>query len=315
MLDELSRTPPGNLQAQRDERPHDGAMTNTTTSTPTSTPARPGNAADPGDTVKRADGHDWRAAGEAWGHAAADWSTLFEQYAVDAVAAIAARTGVGAGTRVLDVACGSGWAMRFLRGLGADVAGIDAAARLLDVAVERNPHSEIVHGSMFDLPWAPRAFDAVVSINGIWGGGEDALREAHRVLRPGGTIGISFWGKDEPLDLRPFFFAVAAHLDRDHVDGMVSINNIAQPGVAEDMLTAAGFEVLERDRRTSVLEWPDEDIAWRALRSVGPIVPALRNSNPAAVRRDALAAIDHCRTARGTYRFENVQDVVIARRA
>jgi hypothetical protein len=80
------------------------------------------------------------------------------------------------------------------------------------------------------------------------------------------------------------------------------------------MLSNAGFEVVSRERRVSVLEWPDEDIAWRALRSVGPIVPALRNSDPDAVRRDALAAIDHCRTPRGSYRFENVQDVVIAER-
>ena len=43
----------------------------------------------------RPDGHDWRLAGEAWGHAADDWSTLFEHYAAGAVASIA--TGVGAG--------------------------------------------------------------------------------------------------------------------------------------------------------------------------------------------------------------------------
>jgi len=262
----------------------------------------------------RPDGHDWRTAGDAWGHAADDWSTLFEHYAIEAVAAIGHAVAAGPGARVLDVACGSGWAMRFLRGLGADVAGIDAAARLLDVASERNPDSDIVHGSMFDLPWEPHTFDAVVSINGIWGGGEDALREAHRVLRPGGHIGMSFWGRGEPLDLRPFFFAVAGHLDRSHIEGMVSINDIATPGVAETMLTSAGFDVVDRDRRISVLEWPDEHVAWRALRSIGPIVPALRNSDPEAIRRDALAAIAHCRTGRGTYRFENVQDIVIARR-
>ena len=265
--------------------------------------------------AKRPDGHDWRVAGDAWGHAADDWSTLFEHYAIDVVSAIARRVGAGPATRLLDVACGSGWTMRYLRALGADVAGIDAARRLLDVAAERNPASELVHGSMFDLPWTAGSFDAVVAINGIWGGGDAALHEAHRVLRPGGMIGLSFWGSGEPLDLRPFFFAVAGHLDRDHVAGMVSINDIATPGVAEDMLGAAGFEVVERGRRVSVLEWPDEDVAWRALRSVGPIVPALRDSDPDIVRRDALGAIEHCRTARGTYRFQNVQDFVVARRS
>lgn len=281
---------------------------------PTGRNAEGNRRSDPRSGPARADGHDWRVAGDAWGHAADDWSTLFEHYAVEVVAAIADRVGAAPTTRLLDVACGSGWAMRFLRGRGADVAGIDAAARLLEVAGERNPTSELVHGSMFDLPWAAGSFDAVVSINGIWGGGEDALVEAHRVLRPGGRIGLSFWGSGEPLDLRPFFLAVAGHLDRGHIAGMVSINDIATPGVAEQMLGAAGFEVLERGRRVSVLEWPDEEVAWRALRSVGPIVPALRDSDPDVVRRDALAAIERCRTTRGTYRFENVQDFVIARR-
>ena len=42
------------------------------------------------------------------------------------------------------------------------------------------------------------SFDAVMSINGIWGGCEDALVEANRVLRPAGMIGISFWGREPP---------------------------------------------------------------------------------------------------------------------
>ncbi len=290
-------------------------MTNTlehTTTTDTSTDITTDSSA--ADDEARPNGHDWRVAGDAWGHAALDWSTLFEHYAVEVVTAISARTAMGAGDRVLDVACGSGWAMRHFRALGADVAGIDAADRLLDVARERNPDSELVHGSMFELPWEDGAFDVVTSINGIWGGCEDALVEASRVLRPGGTIGISFWSSVKPLDLHPFFFAVAAHLDRQHVEGMISVNDIAQPGVAENMLAAAGFEEIERGTRMSILEWPDEEIAWRALRSVGPIVPALRGSDPEAVRRDAVAAIEHCRSERGGYRFRNVQDFVIARK-
>lgn len=293
-------------------------MTNTLEhTTPTSATTPTSVAAS--DTVSaaaatRANGHDWRVAGDAWGHAALDWSTLFEHYAVEVVTAISARVSVGPGDRVLDVACGSGWTVRYLRAFGANVAGIDAAERLLDIARERNPTSDLVHGSMFELPWADSSFDIVTSINGIWGGCEEALTEANRVLRPGGSIGLSFWSAQAPLDLRPFFVAVAAHLDREHVRGMVSVNDIAEPGVAEEMLAAAEFEIIERGTRVSTLEWPDEEIAWRALRSVGPIVPALRNSDPDAVRRDALAAIEHCRTDNGGFRFQNAQDFVVARK-
>lgn len=302
VLQESSRDPPS---IETGRRLTMGPMTATTTNTTTT---------DTDTTAAHASGHDWRIAGEAWGHAADDWSTLFEHYAFEVVAAIGQQCGIALGSRVLDMACGSGWAMRYFRGLGGDVAGIDAADRLVEVARDRNPDSEVVHGSMFELPWKNGSFDAVTSINGIWGSCDDAVAEAHRVLKRGGMFGISFWGKGTPLDLRPFFFAVAAHLDPSHVDGMVATNNIAKPGVAEAMMSDAGFEVVERGQRISVVEWPDEEVAWRALRSVGPIVPALAHSDPDAVRRDAIAAIAHCRTERGTYRFENVQNFVVARK-
>lgn len=259
-------------------------------------------------------GHDWEIAGQAWGHAALDWATLFEHYAMEVVDAIAGATSIGPGSRLLDVACGSGWATRRFAHRGAEVAGIDAARRLIDVARDRLPDADIVAGTMFDLPWADERFDVVTSINGIWGGCEAAVAEAYRVLRPGGHIAISFWGKGEPLDLKPYFFAVAAHLDPEHVSGMIETNSIAKPGIAEDMLSAAGFGDIERDRRLSILEWPDADTAWRALRSTGPVVPALAGADEDVVRDDVLAALDHCRTPLGGYRFQNVQDFVIARK-
>src|SRR5580700_5642980 len=146
--------------------------------------------------------HDWEEAGKAWGSRAADWSCLYEHYSLDILVALLPRLGVVPGTSFLDVACGSGMAVRVADGMGADVAGIDAAAELVAIARRRTPNADLRIGSMFELPWSDECFDAVVSINGVWGGCDDALDEAYRVLRPGGLFAISFWGQGPPLDIR-----------------------------------------------------------------------------------------------------------------
>ncbi len=258
--------------------------------------------------------HDWRAAGEAWGHAAADWACLFEHYAIPVIDAIFERVGVGSGCSVLDMACGSGLAVRHAGATGAQAYGIDASERLVDVARARMPDTDVRLGSMFELPWADETFDAVISINGIWGGCEAALDEAFRVLRPGGRIGISFWGNGRPLDLRDCFKVFARHAPVPHLDSMKRLNDISRPGVAEEMLVASGFAVIERGQRISTLEWPDSGIAWRALCSIGPAVPALRHGDVSAIKAEVLAAIEPSRDTHGIYRFRNDHQFVIAAR-
>jgi len=258
--------------------------------------------------------HDWQEAGEAWGRSANDWSCLFEHYAVQVMTAIFERIEMREGMEILDLACGSGLVASHAVAMGARCVGVDASADLIEVARLRTPEAEFHLGSMFDLPWKEPRFDAVVSINGIWGGCGDALDEAFRVLRREAMIGISFWGNGRPLDLRDCFRVFALRSPKAHFGSMKRLNDTSVPGVAEQMLERSGFEVVERGRRISVVEWPDAEIAWRALSSVGPAVPALRFGDVDAIRSDVLAAIEHCRDDRGIYRFRNDHQFVIARK-
>jgi hypothetical protein len=91
-----------------------------------------------------------------------------------------------------------------------------------------------------------------------------------------------------------------------------SLNNIAAPGVAEEMMESSGFSVLERGCRVSTMEWPDAETAWRAISSVGPAVPALRSNDSMTLRCALLAALEPCRDSRGVYRTRSDHQFVVA---
>jgi demethylmenaquinone methyltransferase/2-methoxy-6-polyprenyl-1,4-benzoquinol methylase len=62
--------------------------------------------------------------------------------------------------RTLDVACGTGFLTRHLRG---EVTGLDQSARMLEIARERVPHATFVEGDAFALPFADRSFERLLT--------------------------------------------------------------------------------------------------------------------------------------------------------
>lgn len=219
---------------------------------------------------------DWEGAGDAWGARSTDWAYLFEPYARPVNDLLFDTLRVGTGVRLLDIACGSGFAAQVASRRGAVVGGIDASAALVRIARVRTPAGDFRVGDMFALPFPDASFDVATSFNGIWKGCEGALREARRVLVPGGRIGLTFWGRPKHLGLMSYFAKVIELSPPGHGEATVQQGDTGRPGVIEEMLTAAGFVPGERGTVTVVNEWPDVEIAVRALASGGPSVPAIR---------------------------------------
>jgi len=102
----------------------------------------------------------------------------------DDVARVCETLAALAPARTLDVACGTGFLTRHLRG---DVTGLDQSGRMLEVAARRLPHASLVRGDALALPFPDEAFERVVS--GHFYGHLDAtqramfLREARRVAQ------------------------------------------------------------------------------------------------------------------------------------
>jgi SAM-dependent methyltransferase len=62
--------------------------------------------------------------------------------------------------RTLDVACGTGFLTRHLKGF---VVGLDASSAMVAIAQERLPNGVVVRGDALDLPFADGAFDRVLT--------------------------------------------------------------------------------------------------------------------------------------------------------
>ncbi len=222
----------------------------------------------------------WQQSGDAWGSHAVDWAYLFEPYARPANDALFDALDVGPGVRLLDVACGSGYAASVAVQRGAVVSGLDASENLIRVARARAPDAELTVGDMYALPFPDGAFDVVTSFNGIWAGCEGALVEARRVLRPGGRFGMTFWGSPKRLGLLPYFVTIAVLSPASHAEATINQGGTGRPGLAETMLADAGLRVDARGVVTVWAEWPDLDLAVRAMTAAGPSWPALEQVGP-----------------------------------
>lgn len=103
--------------------------------------------------------------------------------------AMLAELGSVAGHKILDVGCGEGRFCRMLRARGANTVGLDPVSKLLHQAVT-SEEGHYLCGSGEALPFASGTFDSVIFYLVLLDipDFQKALREAYRVLRPGGNV-------------------------------------------------------------------------------------------------------------------------------
>jgi arsenite methyltransferase len=117
---------------------------------------------------------------------------------------------IGKGTKVLDVASGTGESAFYLaRNFGCQIIGVDISDRMIErarrKALEKGLIIEFKKGNANDLPFKENTFDAVISeCTTCILDKERAIGEMVRVAKPGGYVGIHdiCWKKDTPEQIK-----------------------------------------------------------------------------------------------------------------
>jgi ubiquinone/menaquinone biosynthesis C-methylase UbiE len=218
------------------------------------------------------------------------------------------------GDRVLDVGCTTGRLTEYAAERVAPnghVVGIDPLRRPSDLAARNNPRVSVQAGRADDLSsLAANSFD-VAYLNGVLHRVVDqprALREALRVLKPGGRIGLN-----------------SADADRSHQGATLVREAIQEEGFANkfepsssagghrlnarrllQLLGEAGFLAAQVTARTFVDDVADADdvFAWSSSNPFGSCLSELAGSERCRVRERVARKLEALRAADRKIRLE-----------
>ncbi len=126
-------------------------------------------------------------------------------YPEEAVAWIAERLGIGPGKDVLDLAAGTGKLTRALLPFGARVIAIEPIDEMREQLFAALPDVDAFDGTAESIPLPDESVDAITCGQAFhWFRTDEALREMHRVLRPGGGLALVWNIRDlsDPLQAR-----------------------------------------------------------------------------------------------------------------
>jgi SAM-dependent methyltransferase len=133
----------------------------------------------------------WDNSARAWIDEMGELGDWGRRYVLDAP--MLARVRIGGFGRALDLGCGEGRFCRLMQGLGLHTIGIDPTAELIQAARRRDPRGDYRVQSAETLDLTDASVDLVVAYLSLVDIPDlsTAIRQAVRVLRPGGSLLIA----------------------------------------------------------------------------------------------------------------------------
>lgn len=221
--------------------------------------------------------------GERWGRNAAQRAALGAKMSMPAWKIAIERTGITHGTKVLDLACGSGEFCAAATEAGAEATGIDISPAMIAVARQASS-AEFRELPLGRLPWQDGTFDVVTAFNALFFASDpdEAFAEAVRVSKD--YVVVCQWHPELPSDLITIGRAVR---------GAGGRKGASLP-VPHEELTIDIPQV-----------YPDEATMLRGFLSVGSYQRIIENEGEEKVVQKIKAAAEPFRTPDGAYRFSN----------
>lgn len=197
-----------------------------------------------------------------------------------------------AGESVIDIACGTGMlavAAAQAVGPGGTVLGVDLSDAMVEAAAHRGQGLSLTQtrflrmdAERLDLP--DGVFDLALCSLGLMYLPDPvaAMRQLHRVLRPGGRAVLAVWGERARCAWAPLFGIVDAEV-RSEVCPMFFA--LGQGDALARVAQAAGLAVTAQRRRLDNLEYPDAESACDAAFVGGPVALAWSRFDDTVRRR------------------------------
>lgn len=254
--------------------------------------------------------------GRIWGARASDWALIQEPQCAGGYHAVFDKVPVGSRTRLLDAGCGAGMALQIAAELGAAVAGIDASPALLEIARDRLPGARLEQGDLEALPFEDDSFDVVTGFNAFQYAADPvaALREARRVVRPGGKVFVMTWGEPAGMEAAALVAALKPLLPPPP-PGAAGPFALSEPGKLEELAALSGLTPREVFDVACPWTYPDLATALRGLGSSGIAFKAAETSGQAALDAAHEAALAPFIQPDGSYRIGARFRILVAEKA
>jgi SAM-dependent methyltransferase len=245
--------------------------------------------------------------GSSWDRRARDWTCLQEARHRPLRRALLGALAPLDGVRLLDVGCGVGLLLREAAERGAWIAGVDAAAELLEVARWALPDADLRVGQLESLPYDNGRFDVATACNALRYADDQlaAFAELVRVVRPGGRVALGLWADPQRCLTRDFLNRLGPTPDGP---------DLSDRGVLEAHLDACGLDLVDGSELDFPFTYPDLATAWSAMVARGCVGQAIDLVGKDPVYELFLDVFAPAARADGSIRDENVFRYVVARK-